>query len=39
MDRWLVFAKTEKARHPVRPFISNLMVGFDDDDKDNYGEA
>ena len=35
-DGWWL-EKTEKTKCPVRPFISNLMLGFDDDDEDIYG--
>ena len=37
-DGWWL-EKIEKTRSPVHPSISNLMVGFDDDDEDMYGEA
>ena len=36
VDGWWL-EKTEKTKCPVRPFISNLMLGFDDDDEDIYG--
>jgi hAT family C-terminal dimerisation region len=35
-DGWWL-EKTEKTKYPVRPFISNLMLGLDDDDEDIYG--
>ena len=35
-DGWWL-EKTEKTKCPVCPFISNLMLGFDDDDEDIYG--
>jgi len=37
-DSWWL-EKLEKTKYPVRPFISNLMAGFDDDDEDIYGET
>ena len=35
-DGWQL-EKTEKMKCPVRPFISNLMLGIDEDDEDIYG--